>query len=255
MTNKLLKIFQLEASIGTKQIIKNLNLEIEENQIHLIMGPNGSGKSTLSKILTGHPSYLVTNGKIEYCGFNLLEMEIDKRAQEGIFLAFQYPLEISGITNFDFLRAIYNEKQKYNLQKEIDPIEFMSLLQPFLQKLNISSEFLTRNLNEGFSGGEKKRNEILQMLLLNPKLIILDEIDSGLDIDAVKIIFEGILNTLQTFGKICSLLVITHNPKILTYLKPDYVHIMVDGKIVKTGNLDLVDKIENFGYQFFKENK
>lgn len=255
MTKKLLQISNLEASIGTKKIIKNLDLEILENQIHLIMGPNGSGKSTLSKVLAGHPAYQINNGKIDYCGLNLLEKEIDKRAQEGIFLAFQYPLEISGITNYDFLRAIYNEKQKYNKCKEVDPVEFMNILQPFLEKLKISSEFLTRNLNEGFSGGEKKRNEILQMLLLNPKLIILDEIDSGLDVDAVKIIFEGILNSLNDFGNVCSLLVITHNPKILTYLKPDFVHIMMDGKIIKTGNLELVELIENFGYETLKKNE
>ena len=253
MIKTLLKISNLEASIGTKKIIKNLDLEISENQIHLIMGPNGCGKSTLSKILAGHPSYQINNGNIDYCGFNLLEKEIDKRAQEGIFLAFQYPLEISGITNYDFLRAIFNEKQKYNNQREIDPVEFMTILQPFLEKLKISSEFLTRNVNEGFSGGEKKRNEILQMLLLNPKLIILDEIDSGLDVDAVKIIFEGILNSLKDFEKVCSLLVITHNPKILTYLKPDFVHIMMDGKIIKTGNLELVEYIENFGYETLKK--
>jgi Fe-S cluster assembly ATP-binding protein len=250
---KLLQISNLEASIGSKKIIKNFNLTICENQVHLIMGPNGSGKSTLSKILTGHPSYTVTSGNIDYCGFNLLEKEIDQRALEGLFLAFQYPLEISGVTNYDFLLAIYNQKQKYLKQSEVDPLEFMQILQPFLEKLKISSEFLTRNLNEGFSGGEKKRNEILQMLLLSPKLIILDEIDSGLDIDALKIIFEDVLGTLRNLGKNCSLLIITHNPKILTYLVPDYVHIMIDGKIVKTGNLELVETIENIGYQFLKE--
>lgn len=257
MDNKVKKILQisnLEASIGTKKIIKNFNLSIDENQVHLIMGPNGSGKSTLSKILTGHPSYTITSGKIEYCGFNLLQKAIDERALEGLFLAFQYPLEISGVTNYDFLLAIYNQKQKYLDKKEVDPLEFMLIIEPFLKKLKIGSEFLTRNLNEGFSGGEKKRNEILQMLLLNPKLIILDEIDSGLDIDALKIIFEDVLSSIRELKTNCSLLVITHNPKILTYLQPDYVHVMIDGKIVRTGNLELVESIENLGYQSLKES-
>lgn len=251
---EILRISNLEASIGTKKIIKNFNLKIEENQVHLIMGPNGSGKSTLSKILTGHPSYSITSGKINYCGFNLLEKEIDQRALEGLFLAFQYPLEISGVTNYDFLLSIYNQKQKYLQKKEVDPLEFMGIIQPFLEKLKISSEFLTRNLNEGFSGGEKKRNEILQMLLLKPRLIILDEIDSGLDIDALKIIFEDVLSSIRQIETKCSLLVITHNPKILTYLHPDYVHVMIDGKIVKTGNLELVESIENLGYQYLKQS-
>ena len=252
MKKNILKIKNLEASIGSTKIIKNLNLEINENEIHLIMGPNGSGKSTLSKILAGHPSYCVNNGEIEYCGENLLEKEINLRAQEGLFLAFQYPLEISGVTNYDFLRTIYNQKQKYLKKPEVDPLEFMKIIQPFLEKLNIHSEFLNRNLNEGFSGGEKKRNEILQMLLLNPKLIVLDEIDSGLDIDAIKSIFEGVLKTIKLFSKECSILIITHNPKVLTYLIPDYVHIMMDGKLIKTGNLELVELIENLGYQSVK---
>jgi Fe-S cluster assembly ATP-binding protein len=252
MKKNILEILNLEASIGLKKIIKNFNLKIDENQIHLIMGPNGSGKSTLSKILAGHPSYFVNSGTILYCGENLLEKEIDRRAQQGLFLAFQYPLEISGITNYDFLRSIYNQKQKYLGKVEIDPLEFLKIVQPFLEKLKINSEFLNRNLNEGFSGGEKKRNEILQMLLLEPKLIILDEIDSGLDIDAIKTIFEGILSTMKDLSKNCSLLVITHNPKILTYFLPDYVHIMLDGKIIKTGNTELVTFIDNFGYESFK---
>jgi Fe-S cluster assembly ATP-binding protein len=249
MVNSLLKIQNLEASIGTKKIIKNFNLEIFSNQIHLIMGPNGSGKSTLSKILAGHPSYIIDKGTIDYCGQNLIEKEINQRAQEGLFLAFQYPLEISGVTNYDFLRSIYNEKQKFLKQTELDPLEFMGVIQPFLERLKINPEFLNRNLNEGFSGGEKKRNEILQMLLLSPKLIVLDEIDSGLDIDAIKTIFEGVLSSLKILKTGCSILVITHNPKVLSYLLPDYVHIMIDGKIIKTGNMELVELIETSGYQ------
>ena len=252
MTEKLLEIKNLQASIGNKKIIKDFNLEIGPNQIHLIMGPNGSGKSTLSKILAGHPSYTINQGEIHYCGENLIEKEINQRAQEGLFLAFQYPIEISGVTNYDFLRSIYNEKQKFLKKLELDPLEFMSVIQPFLETLKINPEFLNRNLNEGFSGGEKKRNEILQMLLLNPKLIVLDEIDSGLDIDAIKTIFEGVLSTLKMLETGCSILVITHNPKVLNYLLPDFVHIMMDGKIIKTGNMELVELIETFGYQAVK---
>jgi Fe-S cluster assembly ATP-binding protein len=254
MKKNVLKICNLQASIAEKKIIKNLNLEIQTNEIHLIMGPNGSGKSTLSKILAGHPSYFITSGQIFYCGENLCEKEINIRAQEGLFLAFQYPLEICGVSNYDFLRSIYNQKQKYLKNPEVDPLTFMSIIQPFLDILKIDAEFLNRNLNEGFSGGEKKRNEILQMLLLNPKLIILDEIDSGLDIDAIKTIFEGVLATRKHLSSECSLLVITHNPKILNYLVPDYVHIMIEGQIQKTGNTELIEMIETTGYQSFKLN-
>lgn len=252
MTEKLLEIKHLEASIGNTKIIKDFNLEISSNQIHLIMGPNGSGKSTLSKILAGHPSYTIDKGEIAYCGENLIEKEINQRAQEGLFLAFQYPIEISGVTNYDFLRSIYNEKQKFLKKRELDPLEFMSIIQPFLETLKINPEFLNRNLNEGFSGGEKKRNEILQMLLLNPKLIVLDEIDSGLDIDAIKTIFDGVLSSLKMLATGCSILVITHNPKVLNYLVPDFVHIMMDGKIIKSGNMELVELIEASGYQAVK---
>jgi Fe-S cluster assembly ATP-binding protein len=249
MTNILLKIENLNASIEKKKILNDFNLEIKENEIHVIMGPNGSGKSTLSKILAGHPSYLVENGNISFCQQNLLEMSPEIRSHEGLFLAFQYPIEIAGVSNFDFLRIAYNEKQKYLKQAELDPLEFMKLTQKYLNKLKIKNEFLNRNLNEGFSGGEKKRNEILQMLVLNPKLIILDEIDSGLDIDAIKIICEEIKKNL---AKNSSLIVITHYPKILTYLIPNYVHIMIEGKIVKSGNIELVDYLEEKGYQDLK---
>lgn len=249
MKKKLLEIKNLEALIGQKKIINNLNLEIFENEIHLIMGPNGSGKSTLSKILAGHPSYSISNGIINYCNENLLNKEIDIRSQEGLFLAFQYPLEINGVTNYDFLRSIYNQKQKFLNNSELDPLQFMVKIQPLLDKLKINQEFLNRNLNEGFSGGEKKRNEILQMLLLSPKLIILDEIDSGLDLDAIKTIFDEILNNRNELLLNSSILIITHNPKILSYLIPDFVHIMMNGKIIKTGNLELVEKVEKDGYK------
>jgi len=246
MSKILLKVQNLEASIEKKKILKKLNLEINENEIHVIMGPNGSGKSTLSKILAGHPSYSIENGTVEFCQKNLLEMSPETRSHEGLFLAFQYPIEIAGVTNYDFLRIAYNEKQKYLKEPELDPLQFMELTQILLNKLKIKNEFLNRNLNEGFSGGEKKRNEILQMLLLNPKLIILDEIDSGLDIDAIKIICEEIKKNIR---KNSSLVVITHYPRILNYLKPTFVHIMIDGKIVKSGNMELVDYLENKGYQ------
>lgn len=248
MNNVLLELKNIDASIENKQIIKDFNLEIKSNEIHVIMGPNGSGKSTLSKILAGHPAYAVTNGKLSFCSKNLLEMTPENRSHEGLFLAFQYPIEIAGVTNYDFLRLAYNEKQKYQKKSELDPLQFMELTQVMLQKLKMKSEFLNRNLNEGFSGGEKKRNEILQMLLLDPKLIILDEIDSGLDMDAIKIICEGIVNNL---AEDASLIVITHYPKILSYLKPTHVHIMMDGKIIKTGNLELIQLLEENGYDSF----
>ena len=247
----LLTIKNLEASIDNVQILKNLNLKIESNEIHVIMGPNGSGKSTLSKILAGHPAYSNIEGTVEFKGKNLLEMDPEKRSHEGLFLAFQYPLEITGVSNYDFLRIAYNEKQKFKKESELDPLQFMELIQKLLNKLKMKSEFLNRDLNEGFSGGEKKRNEILQMLLLKPNLVILDEIDSGLDIDAIKIICEGIKKNLE---KDASILLITHYPKILDILEPTHVHIMINGKIVKTGNLELIEELEKKGYEPFSSS-
>ena len=248
MSTNLLEISNLKANIEDKPIIKNLNLSIKKGETHVIMGPNGCGKSTLSKVLAGHPSYEVKNGIVTFDSNNLLDMEPEIRSHEGLFLAFQYPLEISGVTNFDFLRIAYNEKNKYKNLEELDPLEFMEITNKLLNKLKIKPEFLNRDLNQGFSGGEKKRNEILQMLLLNPKLVILDEIDSGLDVDAIKIICDGIVNNLESNS---SLLVITHYPKILTYLKPDFIHIMIDGKIIKTGGMELVNILEEIGYDAF----
>lgn len=246
--NTILNIQNLNASINNKQIIKNFSLNIDENEIHVIMGPNGCGKSTLSKILAGHPSYKIETGTVLFNNKNLLEMSPEIRSHEGIFLAFQYPLEVSGVTNYDFLRIAYNEKQKYEKLSELDPLEFMQLTEPLLKKLKINPEFLNRDLNEGFSGGEKKRNEILQMLILNPTLIILDEIDSGLDVDAIKIICAEILKNKSEKS---SIIVITHYSRILNYLKPTFVHIMSNGKIIKTGNLELVEILENEGYDYF----
>jgi Fe-S cluster assembly ATP-binding protein len=247
MTN-LLKITELTAGINQKQILNNFNLTINESEIHVIMGPNGCGKSTLSKILTGHPAYSIESGTIIFGNRNLLEMSPEIRSHEGIFLAFQYPLEIAGVTNYDFLRIAYNEKRKYNNMPEIDPLEFIGLTEPLLKKLKIPSEFLNRDLNEGFSGGEKKRNEILQMLLLNPRLIILDEIDSGLDIDAIKIICSEIMKNKDEKA---SLIVITHYPRILTYFHPTFVHIMRNGKIIQSGNIELIEELEKYGYETF----
>jgi len=250
MNNILLSVDKLNAKIQNTEILKNFSLEIGENEIHVIMGPNGSGKSTFSKILAGHPSYEITSGEILFDNQDLLSLSPENRSHAGIFLAFQYPVEIAGVTNFDFLRIAYNEKQKYEKKEELDPLEFMEITQGFLNKLKMKPEFLNRNLNEGFSGGEKKRNEILQMLLLNPKLVILDEIDSGLDIDALKIICDSIINNLS---KGSSLVVITHYPRMLTYLKPTHVHIMMDGKIIQTGNDELVEILEKEGYDAFKK--
>jgi Fe-S cluster assembly ATP-binding protein len=245
-TKNILEIEDLNVSIEKKDILKNFHLKINENETHVIMGPNGCGKSTLSKVLAGHPAYEITKGKIHFKNEDLLNMPPEIRSHEGLFLAFQYPIEISGVTNYDFLRIAYNEKQKYLKEKELDPLEFMELIKNLLENLKMKTEFLNRNLNEGFSGGEKKRNEILQMLLLTPNLIILDEIDSGLDIDAIKIICEAIASYKE---KKAALLIITHYPKILKYFEPSHVHIMSNGKIMKTGNLELIEMLENQGYE------
>jgi Fe-S cluster assembly ATP-binding protein len=253
--NQLLEIKNLQASIENSQILKDLNLQVQTNEIHIIMGPNGSGKSTLSKILAGHPSYVINRGSISFNGKDLLEMSTERRSHEGLFLAFQYPIEIAGVTNYDFLRLAYNQKRKFQNQPEIGPLEFMQLAQELISKLKMKTEFLNRNLNEGFSGGEKKRNEILQMLLLNPKLVILDEIDSGLDIDAIKIICDVLIKNRETDS---SLIIITHYPKILNYLQPSHLHIMMNGKIIKTALRDtyfqLVESLENYGYDFFQDS-
>jgi Fe-S cluster assembly ATP-binding protein len=244
----MLEVKNLSFSYDEKLVLKNLNFNLDKVSHVVLIGESGCGKSTFSKILAGHPSYEVSGGSISFVGKNLLEMSPEIRSHEGLFLAFQYPIEIAGVTNYDFLRIAYNEKRKYLKEKELDPLEFMELTQFFLKQLKMKDEFLNRNLNEGFSGGEKKRNEVLQMLLLAPKLIILDEIDSGLDIDAIKIICEAIQqNLLQN----SSLILITHYPRILKYLKPDFVHIMMDGKIIKSGNLELISDLEEEGYNQF----
>ena len=237
--NTILKLDKVKASIDDKLIINDFNLDIGEGEIHVIMGPNGSGKSTLSKVLAGHPSYEIQTGNIYFNNENLLDLSAEERSHHGLFLAFQYPIEIAGVTNYDFLRIAYNERQKYLNQPELDPLEFMNLVQILLNKLKMRDEFLNRNLNEGFSGGEKKRNEILQMLLLDPKMVILDEIDSGLDIDALRIICENITSNLS---KSSSVVVITHYPRILEYLKPDFVHIHSLGSRTTLDHIKLIKK-------------
>ena len=243
----ILEIKNLRACINDSEILKDLNLTINTGEIHAIMGPNGSGKSTFSKIIAGHPAYKVLNGDILFKGSSILTLDPEERSHLGIFLAFQYPIEIPGVSNEDFLRLAYNSKQKFYQKVEIDPIEFFNLISKKLELVNMSPAFLSRNVNEGFSGGEKKRNEILQMILLDSEVSILDETDSGLDIDALKIISNGI-NTFMDSNK--SIILITHYQRLLDYIKPDYVHVMQNGKIIKTGNAELAKELEIKGYEW-----
>lgn len=248
-SNVLLEIKNLHATINDTKILKGVNLKINEGEIHAIMGPNGSGKSTLSKILAGHPAYKITEGTVFFKGKNLLELEPEERSHLGLFLAFQYPLEISGVTNENFLRIAYNAKQKFLGLKEVDPLEFFEILNEKLKVVDMNPKFLERNVNEGFSGGEKKRNEILQLALLDSQLSILDETDSGLDIDALKSISNGI-NKLFEPRK--GVILITHYQRLLNYIEPDFVHVMRAGQIVKTGNFELSKELEDRGYEWIK---
>jgi Fe-S cluster assembly ATP-binding protein len=245
----LLEIKDLKVSINENEILKNLNLKINKGEIHAIMGPNGSGKSTFSKVIAGHPSYSILNGDIIFKGLSILDLNPEERSHLGIFLAFQYPIEIPGVSNEDFLRLAYNSKQKFFHKPEVDPIEFLQIINEKLKLVNMSPLFLSRNVNEGFSGGEKKRNEILQMILLDAELSILDETDSGLDIDALKIISSGI-NNFMNANK--SIILITHYQRLLDYINPTYVHVMQNGKIIKTGSADLAKELENKGYEWLK---
>ena len=243
-----LRIENLSVNIGNKPIINKLNLWINSGEIHAIMGKNGSGKSTLAKVIAGHPKYQIVHGQIILNNIDITHEEPENRASQGIFLAFQYPIEIPGVSNTDFLRLAYNAKQKYKNQKELDPLSFFDLINQKANNINMDTSFLTRNVNEGFSGGEKKKNEILQMSLLNPKLSILDEIDSGLDIDALK----NISTYINKFKKPTnSILLITHYQRLLNYIKPDYIHIMHDGQIVYTGDSSIAYDIEQQGYDIF----
>ena len=241
----LLEVKNLHVSINDNEILKNFNLKINQGEIHAIMGPNGSGKSTFSKVLAGHPAYSILDGNILFKGLSILDLEPEQRSHLGIFLAFQYPIEIPGVSNEDFLRLAYNSKQKFYNKPEVDPIEFFTLINEKLKLVNMSPIFLSRNVNEGFSGGEKKRNEILQMILLDSELAILDETDSGLDIDALKTISIGINNFMNPSKAI---LLITHYQRLLDYINPTYVHVMQDGQIVKTGSADLAKELEVKGY-------
>ncbi len=240
-----MKIENLESKIGDKQILKGLNLELEEGKVHAIMGPNGAGKSTLSKTIVGHYDVEVTGGDILYKGESIKEMEPEERALEGIFLSFQHPVEIPGVNNAYFLRTALNAKRKHEGKEELNSAEFLRLMKEHLEMLGMKSDMISRSLNEGFSGGEKKRNEILQMLILEPDVIILDEIDSGLDIDALRAVSEGI-NKMKDGKR--SFLVITHYSRILDYIEPDYIHVLKDGKVIKTAGPELVPYLEEHGY-------
>jgi Fe-S cluster assembly ATP-binding protein len=246
----ILSVRDLTAEIDGTPILKGVNLEIRAGEIHAIMGPNGSGKSTFSKILAGHPDYRVTGGEILYLGKDLLAMEPEERAWAGIFLAFQYPIEIPGVSNLDFLRAAYNARQKYRDQPEMDPLEFDDFVRQKLELVKMDPAFLERPVNEGFSGGEKKRNEILQMAVLEPTLAILDETDSGLDIDALRIVAQGIN---QLAGPEKAILLITHYQRLLEYVTPDYVHVMEGGRIVLSGDKTLALELEKRGYDWLRE--
>lgn len=246
----ILAVQDLTASVDDTPILKGMNLEIKAGEIHAIMGPNGSGKSTFSKVLAGHPDYEVTGGSVSYLGQNLLELEPEDRARSGVFLAFQYPLEIPGVSNLDFLRVAYNSKRKHEGLEELDAFDFDDLVQEKLDVVKMDPAFLNRSVNEGFSGGEKKRNEILQMAILDPKLAILDETDSGLDIDALRIVAGGV-NQLSTPHN--AMLVITHYQRLLEYIVPDYVHVMANGRILRTGGKELALELEERGYDWVLE--
>jgi Fe-S cluster assembly ATP-binding protein len=241
----MLKIENLCAKIGSQQILKGIHLNIGPGEVHAIMGPNGSGKSTLSKVLAGHPAYEVTDGKVTFQGENLLEFSPDVRAQKGLFLSFQYPVEIPGVTNINFLKAAVNAVRKGQDKKPLDAIDFLTYIREICAKMGMDEGFLYRSINEGFSGGEKKRNEMVQLLALDPALAILDETDSGLDIDALKTIAEGV-NSMRSSTR--SMIVVTHYQRLLDYIEPDFVHVLANGRIIKSGDKSLALELEEKGY-------
>jgi Fe-S cluster assembly ATP-binding protein len=243
----MLEIKNLYAGIDGKTILKGINLTVNKGEIHAIMGPNGSGKSTLAKVLAGHPQYEVTSGEVLYKGRNLLEMPPDERAREGVFMAFQYPIEVPGVSNAQFLRLAYNEKRKHLGEEELDPLEFKDLLKERAKVVEMDASFMTRSVNEGFSGGEKKRNEILQMAVLEPKLAVLDETDSGLDIDALRIVANGVN---QLFTPENAIIVVTHYQRLLNYIVPHFVHVLADGRIAREGGKELALELEAKGYDW-----
>ncbi len=246
----MIKINNLHANINEKQILKGLTLEINAGEVHAIMGPNGSGKSTLASILAGKDDYEITQGDIIFEGQNLLDMDPEIRARKGVFLAFQYPVEIPGVSNSSFLRTALNEVRNYRGLPQLDTREFLVMVKQKMELLEINPKMLQRSVNEGFSGGEKKRNEILQMAMLDPKFAVLDETDSGLDIDALRIVANGV-NNFKTPSN--ATLVITHYQRLLDYIIPDFVHVLMDGRIVKTGGKDLALELEERGYDWIKE--
>jgi Fe-S cluster assembly ATP-binding protein len=245
----MIKITNLHASIDGKEILKGLNLEVKAGEVHAIMGPNGAGKSTLASILAGREEYEVTEGSVDFEGKDLLEMATEDRAREGMFLAFQYPVEIPGVSNVNFLRTALNEIREYRGEEQISAKDFMALVKEKSKIVELDAKLASRSVNEGFSGGEKKRNEIFQMAMLNPKLSILDETDSGLDIDALRIVANGV-NTLKS--KDNASIVITHYQRLLDYIVPDFVHVLYDGRIVKTGPKELALELEEKGYDWIK---
>ena len=246
----MLQINDLRASIDGKEILKGISLTVNAGEVHAVMGPNGSGKSTLAQVLAGHPAYEVTGGEVLYNGENLLEMDAEVRAQHGVFLAFQYPVEIPGVSNAYFLRAAYNEIRKAKGLEEVDPMEFLDLVEEKLKLVDMDPSMLNRSVNSGFSGGEKKRNEILQMAVLQPRLSILDETDSGLDIDALRIVAEGV-NALKRPDN--AAIVVTHYLRLLNYIVPDYVHVLAGGRIIKSGDKSLALELEARGYDWVLE--
>jgi len=246
----MLKINNLKVSIDDKVILKEFNLEVKPGEIHAIMGPNGSGKSTMANVLAGRDEYEVDEGSIDFLGEDLLEMDVDERSHAGLFLAFQYPVEIPGVTNATFLKSAINAGRVARGQEELTPIEILKLLRAKADMLGIDQKFLKRSLNEGFSGGEKKRNEMLQMALLEPKLGVLDETDSGLDIDALKIVADSV-NALRSPER--SFIIVTHYQRLLDYIVPDFVHVLYDGRIVKSGDKSLAHELEDKGYDWIKE--
>jgi Fe-S cluster assembly ATP-binding protein len=246
----MLEVKGLRANAGEKEILKGIDLTVQPGEVHAVMGPNGSGKSTLAQVLAGHPAYEVTAGRVLYNGEDLLEMDPEERAQAGVFLAFQYPVEIPGISNAYFLRAAYNEIRKARGLEEVDSMDFLDLLEEKLRLVEWGPEIMSRAVNSGFSGGEKKRNEILQMAVLEPKLAILDETDSGLDIDALRIVANGV-NTLRRPDN--ATIVVTHYQRLLNYIVPDRVHVLSSGRIVKSGTKDLALELEARGYEWLEE--
>ena len=248
----ILKISDLSVSTDGNQILNGLNLTVKKGETHAIMGPNGSGKSTLAKTVAGHPDYLITSGKIRFLNKDLLSMSVNERSNLGLFLGFQYPIEIPGLSNTVFLKAAINAQRKFLDLKVMPANEFLLQLKSTADQLGLDQSFLSRGVNEGFSGGEKKRNEIMQMLMLNPKLSILDETDSGLDIDSMKVVARGVNSSRSEDS---STIIITHYERLLNYLVPDYVHVFFDGKIIKTGNLELANELEKKGYEWLIQKK